>query len=68
MPDYPLNKLEIFQTHEADAGRLAEELGATKARQQNSESKTSEEIQKLAEQHEDLERKYTSEVGAGSCV
>ena len=51
-----------FQAKEADAARLAEELGASKAREKELESRLNTEMQRLAEEIEDLEDRRKAEV------
>ncbi|XP_052220166.1 coiled-coil domain-containing protein 18-like isoform X2 [Dreissena polymorpha] len=53
-----------LESYESDKARLAEELGAAKARVDEAQSKTSVEVQKLSDEHDDRERKYQSEVSA----
>lgn len=52
----------LFQSQEGDTARLAEELGAAKAKEKDAESRKDQELQKLSEEHDDLERKCQSEV------
>lgn len=52
----------LLQTQEGDKARLAEELGAAKARESDSESRKKVEFQKLSEEQDDIARKYQSEV------
>lgn len=42
---------------------MAEELGAAKARMSEAETRKSAAIQKLSDEHDDMARKYQSEVG-----
>lgn len=51
-----------FQSKESDAARLAEELGASKAREKELETQLKTEMQRLAEQLEDLEDRHKVEV------
>ncbi|WAR30992.1 CCD18-like protein [Mya arenaria] len=55
---------ELENSQECDTARLAEELGAAKARQTDAETKRSAEVHKLSDEQEDLERQYHSELSA----
>ena len=55
-------KTPVFQSHEKDNARLAEELGAARARESEAESRVSQEVHKLSEAQDDMEHKYHSEV------
>lgn len=57
-----LHFIFFFQSQEGDTARLAEELGAAKAKEKDAESRKDQELQKLSEEHDDLERKCQSEV------
>ena len=52
----------IFQSKESDAARLAEELGASKAREHELDARLKNEMQRLAEQMEDFEDRRKAEV------
>ena len=54
--------ISLYQSKESDAARLAEELGASKARERELESRLNTEMQRLAEQIEDLEDRRKAEV------
>ena len=59
--------LYCFQCKESDAARLAEELGASKAREAELESRLNNEMLKLAEQIEDLQDRHKAEVITHLC-
>ena len=54
--------LLIFQTRDTDAARLAEELGAAKAREAQAETRMNSEVRLLSQEMENMKKHHRDEV------